>query len=76
MRLIFLVLLGAVVTLGCAHQQYWGKQDADIRQTAGDLQDCRLAANAGGQKVFSAMELEGPCMAAKGYELRNSPPLR
>ncbi len=64
----------AFLTACAAHQQYWVRPETGIKQTAADLSECRIAANNGGQKVFSARELETPCMVAKGYDLSNSPP--
>lgn len=68
-----LVYTAAMLTIGCATQQYWVKQQISIQQTSADLSECRIQANQGGQKVFSAMELEFPCMVAKGYQLSNKP---
>ena len=65
----------AIATLSLtACTQYWGKQGANLQQTAKDLSDCRIQANQGGEKVFTPMELEGPCMAAKGYGLTYDAP--
>lgn len=59
---------------GCAHPLYWSKPDTGMQQTAADLSACRVQANAGGGKVFSAKEMETPCMVAKGYALGKVPP--
>ncbi len=58
--------------VGCT--QYWVKPGTNLQDTAKDLSDCRVQANQGGQKVFSAQEMEAPCMTAKGYSLSNRPP--
>lgn len=68
-----IVILAALLA-GCAHVQYWNRADTNLQQTSSDLNECRLAANAGGQKVFSAIELESPCMVSKGYALSRNPP--
>ena len=59
---------------GCAAQQYWARAGTDLRQTASDLHACRISANAGSQRVYSGLELEAPCMTAKGYGLTPTPP--
>jgi hypothetical protein len=75
MRLIPILFIGIGVCSGCASQQFWVKEGIDLKRTAAELEDCRLKANEGGQKVFSAQELEGPCMVAKGFKLSTTPPL-
>jgi hypothetical protein len=64
----------AALISGCSSTQYWVKPGTDLRTTAADLEACRLAANNGGQKVFTAQQLESPCMVSKGYELSSKPP--
>ena len=66
------VCLLVLVLSGCT--QYWDESDANLQQTAKDLSDCRVQGSQGGQKVFTAMQIEGPCMTAKGYTLSNQPP--
>jgi hypothetical protein len=66
------ICLLALALVGCT--QYWMKPDTNIRQTAKDLSDCRIQGNQGGQKEFTPMQIEGPCMTAKGYALSNQPP--
>lgn len=74
MRAQLIAAIALAALTGCAHQQYWVRTGTDLRQTASDLNECRLAANAGGQKVFSPLELESPCMVSKGYALSSKPP--
>ena len=73
-----IVLALASVLLGCASQDYWVRPATNLRMTAADLQACRQtaleSANRGGERVFTARELESPCMAAKGYGLSKTPP--
>lgn len=58
---------------GCA--QYYNRADADIQQTSKDLTDCRMkAAQGGAQQIYSAAQLEIPCMVGKGYNLSYTPP--
>jgi hypothetical protein len=59
---------------GCATTEYWYQNGVSLQKTAADLNECRISANQGGQKVFTARELETPCMAAKGYSLSTTPP--
>lgn len=66
------IILCALVLSGCT--QFWNKPGVNLQQTAKDLSDCRMQANQGGEKVFTPMQLEGPCMTAKGYSLSNSQP--
>lgn len=69
------ILLISILTLSLtACAQYWGKPGANLQQTSKDLSDCRIQANQGGEKVFTPMQLEGPCMAAKGYALTYEAP--
>ena len=70
LQLIFLLFLTLGVS-GCV--QYWSQPGVDLKQTSADLHDCRMEANKGGQKVFTARELEMPCMASKGYDITYSP---
>ena len=65
----FLILL---FTTSCA--QYWNKPGVNLQQTAADLHECRVQGNSGGQKLYTAAEMEGTCMGAKGYALKYSPP--
>ncbi|MGH6889980.1 MAG: hypothetical protein ACREHF_12425 [Rhizomicrobium sp.] len=74
MKNIGLAALALLSLAGCSTQQYWARPATDLKTTATDLEACRLGANAGGQKVFSAAELEQPCMVAKGYQLSDAPP--
>lgn len=68
----------AIVVLclaGCATQQYWVRPATNIQQTAKDLSDCRMATTKeNSQQVYTAQELESPCMVAKGYGLSDQPP--
>jgi hypothetical protein len=57
---------------GCA--MYWTKPGNNLKQVSKDLLDCRLQANQGGEKIYQPMEIEGPCMTAKGYMLSYTPP--
>jgi len=68
--LALLLLLGA-----CSHQLYWVKDGTSGQATAADLYECRTktAASVPGQAVYTAAELERPCMAAKGYHLSKTP---
>lgn len=67
-----LLVISTLALTACA--QYWHKPGADVQKMAKDLSDCRMQANQGGQKVFTPMELEGPCMMAKGYSLSHEVP--
>jgi hypothetical protein len=71
--MIVLVMAAALSACG-PRTQYWVKSGTGITTTAADLSACRIAANSGGQKVFSALEMESPCMVAKGYHLSPTPP--
>lgn len=64
--------LALMLLTGCV--QYWVKPETSLQQTAADLHDCRLQANQGGEKVYGAMDMEAPCMTAKGYALSHTPP--
>lgn len=71
-RVIALAVL-AISLAGCVAQQYWIKPGVGMQQTATDLYACRqTGVNAG--YVYSAMEMEQPCMVSKGYALSSSPP--
>lgn len=65
----------ALVLTGCVTQQYWVRPGSGVQQVAADLQECRLSTSkALTQQVYTADQLEGPCMVAKGYSLSNRPP--
>lgn len=68
------LILTVVALTGCATQQYWNRDGTNLRQTAADIHDCRMSANQGGQKVFGPVDMEHPCMVARGYRLSNTPP--
>lgn len=65
----------ALALTGCVTPtQYWVRPNTNNQQTAKDLYDCRQAARSTStQQVFTAMELEAPCMGAKGYALSTKP---
>ena len=67
-----ILVLSALTIASCT--QYWVKDGVNLQQTSKDLYDCRHASNQGGQKVFNKMEMEGPCMTSKGYNLSHTPP--
>lgn len=68
-------LLYAALFVGCATQLYWVQPGKNLRETSVDLLECRRAAQPrGGSQVYSAADLERPCMAAKGYGLSKTPP--
>jgi hypothetical protein len=70
--LAFVLLVGLLAS--CASVQYWVHPNKNLQETAADLHACRLAAQPiGSKQVYSAAELEQPCMAAKGYVLSNKP---
>lgn len=76
-----LVRLSAVFAVGliaaCSTTQYWVQPGKTLQETAADLHACRLAAQPqGSRQVYTAMELEQPCMAAKGYSLSPTPASR
>lgn len=74
MKIVRVVVL-ALALSGCASQQYWVRSNATIQQGASDLSACRISTSqASTQQVYSAAELESPCMIAKGYALSDSPP--
>ena len=75
MKTIITAILCLMLAACAAPIKYWNRDATNLRQTAADLNECRLAANQGGQKVFSAIELEYPCMQAKGYRLAYTPPI-
>lgn len=62
--------------LGCAPtQMYWVKQGVGIQATSKDLFECRQTARQDSERqVYTALELEKPCMGAKGYTLSEKPP--
>lgn len=61
---------------GCAPtQMYYVKSGVGLQQTAKDLHECRQTARATSERqIYTARELEGPCMGAKGYLLSDKPP--
>lgn len=71
---IFVIFFLGLCATGCVTTEYWLQDGVSLKKTAADLSDCRHEANQGGQKVFSARELESPCMVAKGYRLSPIPP--
>lgn len=76
MRTLCIVVAAAAVLAACSQTRYWSRDNASLQQVATDLADCRMKANQGGEKVFSAIELESPCMVSKGYALSTVPPKR
>lgn len=73
------IIVIAVVCLltACAQQMYWNRPGVSIEKTSKDLLACRMEgakANQGGHIIYSAQEIESPCMVAKGYELSATPP--
>ena len=72
------IVLGALaLTLaGCAPtQMYYVKSGVGLQQTAKDLHECRQTARATSERqIYTALELEGPCMGAKGYVMSEKPP--
>jgi len=62
--------------LGCAPtQMYWVKQGVGAQLTAKDLFECRQAARQTSERqIYTGLELEAPCMGAKGYTLSEKPP--
>jgi len=73
MKKVLTILLCILLLSGCVQTQYWVKEGVNLQHTAKDLHNCRLQANQGGEKVYTALELEAPCMTAKGYNLSNTP---
>lgn len=61
---------------GCATpQQYWVNSQKTLQETGKDLFDCRQAARSTSQQqIYTALELEAPCMTSKGYRLSDKPP--
>ena len=77
MKTPIVLILAALSLAGCMSPpkpEYWVKPGATLQGTGTDLSECRIAGNSGGQKVFSARELESPCMASKGYTLSTTLP--
>lgn len=70
---ILCVLSVAFLATACAQLQYWTKPGVGQVELNTDLSACRVEGNSGGQKVFTAQELEQPCMYAKGYHLVDKP---
>lgn len=69
------VVLSFVLFAGCASQLYWVQPGKNIREISADLLECRRTTQPlGGSQVYSAADLERPCMVAKGYGLSNTPP--
>lgn len=67
------LVLCALAT-GCASQQYWVQKGKTLQEISADLYQCRVSSQPiGGKQVFSAAELEQPCMVARGYTLGNRP---
>lgn len=58
---------------GCATapaQQYWFSPKRTLQQTSADLFACRqVARTTSDNQMYSALEMEAPCMTAKGYML-------
>ena len=69
-----MLLVTSAVVVGCASTNYWTQAGVGVQVTARDLSECRMAGNQGGQKIFSAQEIESPCMASRGYKLSKTPP--
>lgn len=75
-RAILLIATTCLLT-ACAQQMYWNKPGMSIEKTSKDLLACRMEgakANQGGHIIYSAQEIESPCMVAKGYKLVATPP--
>lgn len=57
-------------------QQYWFNPQKSLQETGKDLFDCRQAARSTSQQqIYTALELEAPCMTGKGYRLSDKPPV-
>lgn len=71
----FLILFAALALSACT--KYWTKPDTPVQETLKDLYQCRkegAEANQGGRVLFTAEQMEGTCMGAKGYTLSLTPP--
>ncbi|MBX7147029.1 MAG: hypothetical protein K1X44_06955 [Alphaproteobacteria bacterium] len=64
--------MSSLLLAGCT--QYWTKPNTNRQETAKDLSDCRIQANQGNAKIYTAEQLETPCMVGKGYNLSYNPP--
>ena len=69
-----MILFCAAGLSACSTIDYWNKSGTGAQQTSADLYECRTSANQGGQKVYSAADIEHPCMMARGYSLSKTPP--
>ena len=57
-------------------QQYWFHPKRSLQVTSADLFSCRKAARTtSDNQMYSPMEMEAPCMSAKGYTLVNGVPV-
>jgi len=74
MRSHLLIIFISLFIAGCASPDYWMQPGKTLRETASDIHGCRVSSQPGGQQVFSARELEFPCMIAKGYNIGKTPP--
>lgn len=73
-RVFVLAVLGVLTSCAAPKQQYWTRPSTGLQQTASDLSECRMRVVQGQQQVFTARQLEEPCMVAKGYALSDRPP--
>lgn len=76
--LICIFTIASIGISGCGilfgTQQYWVQPGKNNQQTSADLHQCRMSVQpAGGNQVFSAVDLERSCMGSKGYVLSNTP---
>ena len=69
-----LVSIGLLAGCAAPKQEYWNRPDTRLQQTAADLSECRMRVVQGQQQVYTARELESPCMVSKGYALSDHPP--
>jgi len=72
----FAVGLTGLVASCATPQQYWVNPQKTLQETGKDLFDCRQAARSTSQQqIYTALELEAPCMTGKGYRLSDKPPV-
>jgi len=45
------LLVCSLVFTGCSTVTYWAQENKNLRETAGDLHECRVQSQPGGQKI-------------------------
>jgi hypothetical protein len=72
---ILVLAVGLSACVSPPLQQYWFNPKRTLQETGADLFNCRQSARqTSTQQIYTAMELEAPCMTAKGYLLVDGQP--